>query len=79
MLELVWRASAQSSATFRGTTITEFCVNLKIDNRRPEDEQWSGPRREDILANSDDTFRLELGIASSKVRVLGEINVMPQD
>ena len=63
MLELVCRASAQSSATFRSTTITEFCVSLKIDNRRPEDEQWSGPRRE-----AEDTFRLELGIASSKVR-----------
>ena len=37
-----------------------------IDIRRPE--QWPGPRRGAISANSDDTLRLELGIASSKVR-----------
>lgn len=46
------RASAQSSATFA----------------RPEDEQWFGPRRGAVSANSDDTLCLKLGIASPKVR-----------
>lgn len=62
MLELV-AGLRHNLGYFRTNT-----ANLNIDIRGPEDEQWSGPRRGAISANSDDTLCLKLGIASPKVR-----------